>query len=58
MVLSRRDDFNTFFDNVVMFVHDLKEYEQDFDNRLKHGELTNPDSIHFADSLKFNGLWE
>ena len=27
---------------------DLKEYEQDFENRLKHGELTNPDSIHFA----------
>ena len=24
----------------------------DLDNRLKHGELTNPDSIHFADSLK------
>ena len=35
---------------------DLKEYEQDFDNRLKHGELTNPDSIHFADSLKFKTL--
>ena len=35
---------------------DLKEYEQDFENRLKHGELTNPDSIHFADSLKFQTL--
>ena len=31
---------------------DLKEYEMDFDNRLKHGELTNRDSIHFVDSLK------
>ena len=31
---------------------DLKEYEMDFENRLKHGELTNRDSIHFADSLK------
>lgn len=34
----------------------LKEYEMDFENRLKHGELTNPDSIHFADSLKFHTL--
>ena len=24
----------------------------DLETRLKHGELTNPDSIHFADSLK------
>ena len=31
---------------------DLRDYEMDLDNRLKHGELTNPDSIHFADSLK------
>ena len=31
---------------------DLRDYETDLDNRLKHGELTNPDSIHFADSLK------
>ena len=30
----------------------LKDYEMDLENRLKHGELTNPDSIHFADSLK------
>ena len=37
---------------------DLKEYEMDFDNRLKHGELTNRDSIHFADSLKFQTLRE
>ena len=28
----------------------------DLDKRLKHGELTNPDSIHFADSLKFYTL--
>lgn len=34
----------------------LKDYQQDLDNRLKHGELTNPDSIHFADSLKFYTL--
>ena len=25
----------------------------DLENRLKHGELTNKDSIHFADSLKY-----
>jgi len=31
---------------------ELKEYEMDFENRLKHGELTNRDSIHFSDSLK------
>ena len=31
---------------------DLRDYEMDLDNRLKHGELTNLDSIHFADSLK------
>ena len=31
---------------------ELKEYEMDFENRLKHGELTNRDSIHFDDSLK------
>lgn len=35
---------------------DLKEYEMDFENRLKHGELTNRDSIHFADSLKYQTL--
>lgn len=32
---------------------DLKDYEMDLENRLKHGELTNKDSIHFADSLKY-----
>ena len=31
---------------------DIEDYAMDFDNRLKHGELTNRDSIHFADSLK------
>lgn len=35
---------------------DIKDYYKDFENRLKHGELTNPDSIHFADSLKFYTL--
>lgn len=29
-----------------------KDYAMDVVNRLKHGELTNADSIHFADSLK------
>ena len=35
---------------------DLKDYQQDMENRLKHGELTNPDSIHFVDSLRFETL--
>jgi carboxyl-terminal processing protease len=30
-----------------------EEYYRDEEQRLKHGELENPDSIHFADSLKF-----
>ena len=30
-----------------------KDYAMDVVNRLKHGELTNKDSIHFADSLRF-----
>ena len=34
----------------------LEDYAKDFDNRLKHGELTNRDSIHFNDSLKFHTL--
>jgi carboxyl-terminal processing protease len=34
----------------------LKEYEQDFENRLKHGELTCRDSIHFDDSLRYETL--
>ena len=33
-----------------------KDYAMDVVNRLKHGELTNKDSIHFADSLKFQTL--
>jgi carboxyl-terminal processing protease len=32
------------------------DYALDMVNRLKHGELTNKDSIHFADSLKFYTL--
>ena len=37
---------------------DKKDYVKDIDNRLKNGELTNVDSIHFADSLKFYTLRE
>ena len=33
-----------------------KDYAMDVVNRLKHGELTNQDSIHFADSLRFETL--
>ena len=35
---------------------DLDAYANDFENRLKHGELTCRDSIHFDDSLKFYTL--
>ena len=35
---------------------DLKDYQMDIERRLKHGELTNPDSIHFADSLRYQTL--
>lgn len=35
---------------------DAKDYYKDFENRLKHGELMNPDSIHFVDSLKYHTL--
>lgn len=35
---------------------DPEDYAMDFEKRLKHGELTNRDSIHFADSLKFRTL--
>lgn len=35
-----------------------KDYDMDFEQRLKHGELTCRDSIHFADSLKFETLRE
>ncbi len=31
---------------------DATDYAKDIENRLKHGEFTNADSIHFADSLK------
>ena len=37
---------------------DAKDYAMDMLNRLKSGELTNADSIHFADSLKFETLRE
>jgi len=35
---------------------DNKDYAMDVINRLKSGELTNQDSIHFVDSLKFETL--
>lgn len=35
---------------------DNKDYAMDMLNRLKSGELTNADSIHFADSLKYETL--
>ena len=37
---------------------DKKDYAMDMINRLKSGELTNADSVHFADSLKFYTLRE
>ena len=33
-----------------------KDYQMDVLNRLKHGELTSKDSIHFSDSLKYETL--
>lgn len=35
---------------------DKQGYDMDFEQRLKHGELTCRDSIHFADSLKYTTL--
>ena len=35
---------------------ELKDYAMDLDNRFKHGEFTSVDSIHFADSLKYQTL--
>ena len=35
-----------------------RDYAMDVINRLKSGELTNADSIHFADSLKYQTLRE
>lgn len=32
------------------------DYDKDMQDRVDSGELTNPDSIHFADSLKFTTL--
>jgi carboxyl-terminal processing protease len=37
---------------------DAKDYAMDMVNRLKSGELTNADSIHFVDSLKYETLRE
>ena len=37
---------------------DPEEYALDFEKRLKHGELTNRDSIHFNDSLRYYTLRE
>ena len=35
---------------------DKEDYEMDIEKRFKHGELYHKDSIHFADSLKFQTL--
>ena len=35
---------------------DKEAYAHELDDRFKHGEFTNADSIHFADSLKFETL--
>ncbi len=35
---------------------DAKDYAMDMLNRLKSGELTNADSVHFSDSLKYETL--
>lgn len=35
---------------------DKKDYAMDMVNRLKHGELTNADSVHLDDSLKYYTL--
>ncbi len=35
---------------------DNEDYAQDIEKRFKHGELYSRDSIHFADSLKFQTL--
>lgn len=31
----------------------VEAYKNDYEQRYKHGEMTNADSIHFADSLKY-----
>ncbi len=35
---------------------DAEDYGQDIEKRFRHGELYNADSIHFADSLKYQTL--
>ena len=37
---------------------DKKGYSEDMMNRLRHGELMSADSIHFADSLRYETLHE
>ncbi len=34
--------------------HGVEAYYDDLEERMKHGELIHPDSIHFPDSLKFH----
>ncbi len=34
--------------------HGVAAYYRDLEERMKHGELIHPDSIHFPDSLKFH----
>ncbi len=34
--------------------HGVDAYYRDLEERMKHGELIHPDSIHFPDSLKFH----
>ncbi len=38
------------------YAHGVKDYSEDIINRYNHGELTNADSIHFPDSLKYSTL--
>lgn len=35
---------------------DRQDYERELDNRFRHGELYSADSIHFADSLRYQTL--
>ena len=40
----------------ILLKGEKEAYAHDLDNRYKRGEFTNADSIHFADSLKFETL--
>lgn len=42
--------------NIQKPYENVKDYELDYLNRLKHGETVTKDSIHFPDSLKFETL--